>query len=316
MGKNCVICGKDVTQIKRVKDPQGRYYCAPCYDTAMAQSPAAPAAAPQPDAPADDPYELKDAPKAAAAEVAKSACSGCKAILPAERLRFVDGAFYCVTCLAKQQNAKSTKRKAEAKEDEFAPASSHFMSTLPGIFVTAGVSLLGSWLILSALIFGNGVWGGTSLLFAGIAGILGVVYVVILAAILLGSMLIADRIFGGLGFGTVSDVIWKSMAIITTSAAIGVLAQTNETIAMLRLAFEPIAIVLGLILLFKIDMFEAFVLSAINFVVGWIAMLAVVMLAAMFVANGSEKPESEGGTPTKRVRPDQAPPAAPPMPVH
>jgi hypothetical protein len=64
--KNCKVCGKDTSGLKRIKDPEGSYYCAPCYEIAKARavnaatpvvppvadlkSPAVPPAAPPPGA--------------------------------------------------------------------------------------------------------------------------------------------------------------------------------------------------------------------------------------------------------------------------
>jgi hypothetical protein len=31
--KNCCVCGTDVSRMRRTKDPRGKYYCRPCYDT-------------------------------------------------------------------------------------------------------------------------------------------------------------------------------------------------------------------------------------------------------------------------------------------
>jgi hypothetical protein len=33
--KVCVVCGKDVSQADRIKDPQGNYYCQPCWQASL-----------------------------------------------------------------------------------------------------------------------------------------------------------------------------------------------------------------------------------------------------------------------------------------
>lgn len=37
-GKHCIVCGVDCAGRPRVKDPQGRYYCRPCYDSKADES--------------------------------------------------------------------------------------------------------------------------------------------------------------------------------------------------------------------------------------------------------------------------------------
>ncbi len=73
--KICNACGKDVTQLKRIKDPSGRYYCEDCYPrdmvipnapTTLARKPAQPvASSPAPVAPASDPQISPPPPPAA-----------------------------------------------------------------------------------------------------------------------------------------------------------------------------------------------------------------------------------------------------------
>src|SRR5918993_4824009 len=40
--KMCVACGVDVAGKKRTKDPQGRYYCQPCWDVKVREGKAVP----------------------------------------------------------------------------------------------------------------------------------------------------------------------------------------------------------------------------------------------------------------------------------
>ena len=47
--KVCVICSIDVSSIKRVKDPQGNYYCQLCYDAKLADRRARPTGDPEVD---------------------------------------------------------------------------------------------------------------------------------------------------------------------------------------------------------------------------------------------------------------------------
>jgi hypothetical protein len=56
MAKTCVVCGVDCSGKPRVKDPQGRYCCQPCFDTAEARK-ANVAAAPRVD---DEPFRIDD----------------------------------------------------------------------------------------------------------------------------------------------------------------------------------------------------------------------------------------------------------------
>src|SRR4051812_14035128 len=43
--KRCTVCSKDVSRAARIKDPQGSYYCASCYNGLEATFQAVPAAA-------------------------------------------------------------------------------------------------------------------------------------------------------------------------------------------------------------------------------------------------------------------------------
>jgi len=36
--KNCKVCGKDTAGSPRIKDPQGSYYCVPCYEIAKSRA--------------------------------------------------------------------------------------------------------------------------------------------------------------------------------------------------------------------------------------------------------------------------------------
>lgn len=107
-GKVCVMCGEDVAARPRTKDPRGRYFCEPCYASAVArkQSPPALARPPLPKAApmggialeADDEGDrhrrvleglLGDAPASPAAM--NLICPSCRMSIPA-------GGFLCTNC--------------------------------------------------------------------------------------------------------------------------------------------------------------------------------------------------------------------------
>lgn len=56
MLKNCVMCGVDCSTKPRVKDPHGRYYCQPCFDSANAKNVKTRAATDS----GDEPFRLDD----------------------------------------------------------------------------------------------------------------------------------------------------------------------------------------------------------------------------------------------------------------
>ena len=109
--KPCVLCGIDCAGKPRVKDPQGRYYCKACHDTASAEREAAGRRAPPPPPPASGGFGGDDlaslAALAAGAPVAPPtavACPSCRRILD-------QGAVVCVGCGYDLRSGRAAKTK-------------------------------------------------------------------------------------------------------------------------------------------------------------------------------------------------------------
>lgn len=68
-GKVCIVCGKDCSQIDRIKDAEGRYTCKPCHEKAAGKPKAEPSIDALYDRPASRPCPQCDKPVAPDAEV-------------------------------------------------------------------------------------------------------------------------------------------------------------------------------------------------------------------------------------------------------
>jgi hypothetical protein len=177
IGKICLLCGKDVSGIKRIKDPQGNYYCEPCHTAALKGTPAAPvAAAPmstgddgelalkddpparaKPAVPASDELELKDEPvrpakRPAAAVKAPAAEAAPKAAGPLQLpdrcpncgVKVVIKSVYCVGC-------KRDMTKMDKLAEIVADAAKLEQSQKSGKIVAKTLGAIGAVVVLAIL---------------------------------------------------------------------------------------------------------------------------------------------------------------------
>ncbi len=296
--KTCALCGLDISNSKRVKDPSGQYYCEPCYAAATAQlhTAAPPTAAPteapasvdpydlQPMSPPPDPKEastitdehglidLAEPQDSSASSGAMLGCAHCKKLFPEKQARIDDGEFLCPACYAlRHASGRSTPNAVVGKykitDDAIAsPTGPSFIHTLAGgLLLAAGAALL-AWAVLVVLMLVVQPMPEfeDSILVPLIAGSLYWFSAMIMAALLLVSMLLLDRLMGGVDFGFIGVAISKAVLIGMSVTALNLLAQRYESLEIFLLIFGGILYLIGFILIFRIDYFEAVILSFIN----------------------------------------------------
>ena len=247
--KKCCVCGTDIAHANGIKDAGNSYYCALCHENHRAQSADTPAD------PSNDPYELRAAPA------------------PGPRA----------------QPAKSIP-KAAPKPPAIPPAPElaaqvRFIHTLPGGLLVAVLMLVVTVAIMIGLqlafpqetVRGVPVPAITSIVSGGLISF----GVVVLAAMLLFSMFILDRIMGGVDFGFIGLAIAKALGICLVLTALILLAPiiehlvAFEGIGWLVLLVRSILLLVGFMVLFHLDFFEAVVLSFVNFLVSMVVLFVV-----------------------------------------
>lgn len=365
--KICCMCRKDISQVRRIKDPQGHYFCEPCHAAALAKyrpapdsapvappappaanappakaaaaPKAAPKAAQQPVAPpktvaakvtppviaaaaeamsmeleldvepeakappaaegdifelADDPaHPPKPAAPAAVPSDEKAACSGCKKIVPASEVKLIDDEFLCGACQAKRGKTLGYAQAEPDGKSAAVVANSLLMTALWIVGAIAGTYLL---MLFVMLAFPPAVEVDTTAT-GGAAPVLGLLYKLIAAAILtfgttmltaalLVSMIIASAMLGGIEFGALGPTTAKGMGICGGILALEIAGAHAGDWGMIIFLFPRIIFLVSIMLLFRLDYFEAFILGIINrglAFLAWIGMLAALTaLAAAF----------------------------------
>jgi hypothetical protein len=284
MVKVCQVCGTDVSHQKRTKDAQGRYYCEPCYRTvARRGAAAAPAPIPQPPKkpaaiPLDDddgPIELADDLKKAREPEKPQAmfgCADCKKIVPEKQIRNDDGDFVCLACFAKRREKTPVavpKKKSSVETPEADENPETWKDTLAGgAVISAGVVVLtfGIFLLLQLYMKPRGKHaippGG---LLATVLAFSYTVFVVVGAGALMVSMVLAARLLGGIDFGYIGSALWKALVVALGFTLLIYFGSRSETLGMLGYALNGIALLVAFVVVFRIDFFEAMILSAVNF---------------------------------------------------
>jgi hypothetical protein len=291
--KLCCICGKDVAAVKRVKDQRGRYYCEPCARRAnQAAPPRAPAPASAPP-PAPDPDDLDLAPLGddASKSTPMAACSHCKKLLPERQVRYIDGEFICNACASQRQQPQRSAparakpaAKAKAQSEEQASGEPGFAdSLLGGGLISAGV-LAASYFVFFALYQFYAEPGIEGTVACAIAAFVRSVILLFSTGGLILSMIVAARILGGISFGFLGPVLYKSILFCLGIAVMDYCVSHFESLELLAIAFRFALILGALIALFKIDMFEAFLLAIINTGLSWVLAIVMVMFLVIFGA--------------------------------
>jgi hypothetical protein len=291
VAKICAICNADVSHQKRIKDPAGHYYCEPCYASRKGHhaepAGAAPKVAPVNAAPANTPPPEDDGMIALAddlkpiepvAAAAMFACADCKKLIPEKQVRNDDGEFICLSCFAKRRkgspSAMPAKRKvaaaASAAVEEDENRETWADTLVGGMTISAGVLVLTFVVHLVIAMFfpptGKNVIA-PSLLVNIITAVIQTIFTAFNAAALIFSMIITARMLGGIDFGYIGAAIWKSIAVCLAFSVLYFFSMRNESLFMISLAFNSIFLLLAFIIVFKIDFFEAIILSAVNFLV-------------------------------------------------
>ncbi|HUO08697.1 MAG TPA: hypothetical protein VM008_10385 [Phycisphaerae bacterium] len=291
--KICVDCNTDVANKKRVKDAQGHYFCQSCYDARIAQKrPAEPATvsaarAPKPAAAVADPYDFPPEPQEigdigladevnppAAAEAASPdmfGCADCKKLVNAKQIRNDDGDFVCSPCFSKRRQkaapVREQSRKSFAEEEGVSTEPAFKDTILGGVLITGGVTALGFGMMMGLHLGFPDKHAINSPLITLVTSGLETVLMLLQAGSLIISMFIAARILGGCEFGTLGGALWKSMSIVAGFHAFNFFVEHNESFGMLGLMFRGILLVITFIVVFRLDYFEAMLLSLINFFV-------------------------------------------------
>jgi len=303
MPKICTICGIDVSGRKRTKDSAGHYFCETCYAARLQQIKSAPAAKAQPaPAPAEEDdglYSLSGAPskpasaqravditklddEAPAAEIAVTLptgpvapCAECGLIVPERILRELDGVRLCIKC-----HQAALREKERVKENTIPGLAG---MGITGIVISAVATLVITWGLMSGgVLLGIAGKGVTDTIVAILAGAFLTAFCVLQAGLLVASMTFTSRLLGGIDFGPVAHVIWKTMVL----GGLGVLANlaqhimSDSSMAMMAWTFAPTVSFVGLLLLFKLDYFEAVILSAVNSVIGFITVIGLLIMLA------------------------------------
>jgi hypothetical protein len=294
--KVCVLCKQDVTALKRVKDPAGRYYCEPCYAKAQAAKvapphqagpqsnpipPSAPATLPAPTtvaaAPidlADDSYNLRTTANQNAAQVPSQnllGCSACRKLFPENDVLNIDGEFVCKSC-----NAARSKTLGYAAPATGATSPQASLNAWLRTSIILACTIAGTWLLFLVILMFVPIVDTTGLRF--LAALLGSVMLTALAcvlcAIFLGGMLVTTRLFGGVEFGALGPVIVKTMILVILTLLLEG-ATFGSDWGFILFGMRRLVMLILVWAIFKLDYLEAFVLSLVLWLATWMARIAI-----------------------------------------
>jgi hypothetical protein len=318
--KLCSVCGDDIASKKRVKDTRGNYYCEPCFAatretnkqpaTVGTGNAAMPASAPL-STPADGDGVLDLAPEREKPKEDANlfGCSGCKKLVPQRQIRNVDGEFICHSCFAKRnQPQRAASRPSAAKSskepkdyEETANAEGWSDSLLGGMTISAAVLAL-SFGIMFALNYWNGSGAGSILFSSLIAGV-ETLFLVFKTGGLLLSMIIAAQIMGGISFGYIGSAIYKSLSLFLVLAVINFFIG-GPGLNMFGLGTSFIGFAIAFMALFRIDYFEAVILSVVNTLLSLgLAIGMLVATVALLSAAGHDAEMGPGRPGMRHVQP-------------
>ena len=265
--KLCQVCGTDVASQKRIKDPQGLYYCHPCY--AKRRQAASEASAATVPAPANDLF----------------ACADCKKLVPQKLITNDDGVFLCQACFAKRRapvlaGQKPATAIVEYERNRPGNHNEPFAHSLAGGSVIALAVLAGTFIALSILNYF--IFGATAkplvLLAIAIASGVETFFVFILACMLIVSMLFAAKIMGGIEFGYLGAVLWKSIVAILCIFVASTILSLLHLPCFFGLGTTLLFYATIFVIVFKIEYTQAIVLALINMVVWFFGMIALIFV--------------------------------------
>jgi hypothetical protein len=303
--KICHICAVDVSQKKRTKDAQGRYYCEACYKAqrarAAGQAPAE--AAEPPEKPRGIPLDDEEGVIELADDVKKTrepakpeamfGCADCKRIVPEKQIRNDDGDFVCLACFSKRREKAPTampKKKlwAETEQPDDENRETWKDTLAGGAIISACVLALAFGVYLLLYLYMQPLRKGEEPLGIGYASVVAgirTVFTVFQAAALMVSMVFAGRLLGGIEFGYIGSALWKSLMLVLGFSVLSFFSDRYEAIWMLSQGFQWGLLILAFVVLFRIDFFEAMILSFVNTAIFFV--LAFGMAGLMLSVNRS-----------------------------
>jgi len=344
--KICCACNADVANQRRVKDPQGNYFCQPCYDaklqeklaitgsqtttgTAAKRTPAAATAAA-----VADPYDFPpaetgdisladDVKPAPASSPDMFGCADCKKLVPSKQIRNDDGDFVCHICFSKRRAGRTAKPAAKSKsfaEEEGVSSEPGFKDSFLGGVIISGAIILLAFGIFLALNMSGGENNSAMLALNIVASGLEALFVALAAGSLIASMVILARILGGCDFGTFGGALWKSTAIMLGFFLVNVYLNRLAGMMLYGLGLRGILLILTFIVVFRLEYFEAALLTVINFFILLFLAFAMVVLLASIGRMMSRESYDEDNSPAFEHRQPGAdlqpiPPAGQPAPA-
>jgi hypothetical protein len=109
-------------------------------------------------------------------------------------------------------------------------------------------------------------------------------------------MAVAGKMLGGISFGFIGSALYKSLGLFAVLSVLNFFSMRNETLFWFGTAFGSVLLILSFILLFRIDLFEALILSLVNsFVIVGLAALMTFTLVHFVSQMGDSVPRDEAG---------------------
>jgi hypothetical protein len=126
-------------------------------------------------------------------------------------------------------------------------------------------------------------------------------------------MLVAARLLGGISFGFLGPVLYKSIGFCVGLAIMNYFVNRFD-IFLLQSGLRFVVILVALIVVFRIDTFEAFLLSVLNALLGFALKIALAAVLIALVAGGSGSDSGDDDLPAPNnagiKMPDRKTPAA------
>ena len=337
--KICCACSADVAKKKRVKDTQGNYYCEPCYagkradkgigvaGNARSAPVAVAAAAMAPALSIADPYDFPPASSdeiglaeeppvvADAASPDMFGCADCKKLVPSKQIRNDDGDFVCHLCFgsrrAKQPAVSQAPRRSFAEQEGLSSEPGFKDTLLGGALIAAGVVVAAFFIFLALHLSGLEKDPGTILLAIITSGVQAV-FVMFAAGSLIVSMFILARILGGCDFGTLGGALWKSTAIMLGFYLVNMYLTNLSGGIMIGLGFRGVLLVITFIVVFRLEYFEAALLSVINFfILLFLIVVMAILLASLHRAMSRSRLDADAADFDRPNARNNLPPLAP-----
>ena len=315
--KMCCGCSADVAEQIRVKDQEGRYFCQPCFETktrskmpevAIAASPPMARKAPQQvpvPAASDDTYDIAFVEEVKAAPPPKSkeevfGCADCKKLVTQRQIRNDDGDFVCIPCFTRRrknapaagQTSAPVRRKSFAEEDGVSDVLPFHYTILGGLLISVGIIVFGWFVFLAIELFAPRVQRSlpVGIIISAVTATFESFYVMVSAGALIFSLTVVSKILGGCDLGSFGNALWKSLLASTLYTLLLFLLDRTGLFFMFRFCFLGLFLYVMYIMLFKLDSFEASLLTVINYGISWA--LAIVLAIILIKVAAVLRPRS------------------------